>query len=242
MRTEKKISYFPLVIIGLFLLITFSCAKNSEQMSPLPISDLTGNIYTEIPIGNQVWMMQNLNTTRYRNGDSIPTITDNTEWTTLNSGAQCNYMNIPAANSYYGRLYNWYAVNDPRNIAPSGWHIAQHLDYLVLETYMAKNPDASNSSAKILAAQIDWVPSTVDYAVGNNLYMNDNSGFSAVPVGIRSGLDGSFSSFGLNGTWWTSTEFDPNTAWTRAINYNKSTIDRNKFNKTYGFSVRCVKD
>ena len=246
MRIEKKFRNLPLVIIGLLLLITFSCKKNSSQPGFIPTSDVDGNIYNTVTIGTQVWMVENLSTTRFQNGDTIPTVTDNTKWATLTNAAQCNYNNVPPYSNNYGRLYNWYAVNDPRNIAPPGWHVATYNDYMTLEAYVAAYPDPNLSIAQLLAAGIDWNQQTTSVgAVGSGLTLNNLSGFSALPGGYRFGTSGGFSTSlppGQNGYWWCATEYNTTDGWSRSLTYNKSTFDKNNFKKTYGFSVRCVKD
>lgn len=241
MRTKNKFCNYSLAVMGLLLLLTLSCKKDAPQSDILQTSDVDGNVYNTILIGNQIWMVENLNTTRYSNGDPIPTVTDNTQWTTQTNGAQCFYYNASPGITY-GRLYNWYAANDPRNIAPPGWHVATDQDWVELETYVATHPDGSNSTAQVLAAGNDWVPSTVATAVGNNLSLNNVSGFEALPGGIRSGTDGSFSGYGSTGAWWTSTEDNTTNGWRRSMNYNLSTVDRSSVNKNFGFTVRCVHD
>jgi len=242
MRTENKFCIFHFAVVGFFLLLTISCSKSSSQPDILPTSDVDGNVYNTVTIGSQVWMVENLNTTRYNNGDPIPTVTDNTQWATLTSGALCTYNNVTPPNSYYGKLYNWFAVNDPRNIAPPGWHVATNEDWIELENFVASNSGASGSVAKILAAGIDWIISTSVNAVGNDLNINNISGFSGLPGGIRSGIDGSFSNFGLTGAWWSSSENNVNTGWRHALNNNQSIVDKSNISKTYGFTVRCVKN
>lgn len=244
MRIEKKFRRLSLVIMGLFLVIAFSCVKNSSQPSFVATSDVDGNSYNTVNIGTQVWMVENLNTTRFQNGDTIPMVTDNAKWATLTTPAQCYFQNVPPYLGAYGRLYNWYVLNDPRGLAPTGWHVATYNDYMTLEAYVAAYPNASYSVAQLLADNIDWTPilNTVGN-VGSNLASNNLSGFSALPAGYRS-ASGNFSSLflGSNGNFWCATEYNSTDGWGRSLSSNKSTFDKNNFKKTYGFSVRCVHD
>jgi hypothetical protein len=92
-----------------------------EYHCPTTVIDYDGNIYFVVEIGGQCWMAENLKVTHYRNGDPIPNVTDNAEWEGLSTGGYCDYYNNPNYAPIYGRLYNWYAVDDSRNIAPAGW-------------------------------------------------------------------------------------------------------------------------
>ena len=108
-------------------MLTGSYKKDSnndpEQSQSETVKDIDGNVYHTVTIGTQIWMVENLKTTKYRNGDGIPNVTDNTQWGNLTTWAYCNYNNDAANGTKYGKLYNWYAVNDSRNIAPTGWHV-----------------------------------------------------------------------------------------------------------------------
>lgn len=207
------------------------------------VKDIDGNVYQTVTIGTQVWMVENLKTTKYRNGDPIPNVTDDTEWSNLTTGAQCNYNNDAAIGNKYGKLYNWYAVSDGRNIAPTGWHVPSDAEWTTLENYVAANLGTSGSVAKALASKTDWASSTDAGAVGNDLTKNNSSGFTALPGGYRYGYGG-FSSIGFNGYWWTSTEGSSDYAWNRNLGCYDPVVGRSS---NYGyegrvFSVRCVRD
>lgn len=209
------------------------------------VTDIDGNVYHTVTIGTQVWMVESLKTTKYRNGDPIPNVTDNTEWARLNSGAYCNYKNNVENSNKYGKLYNWNAANDSRNIAPIGWHIPTNADWTELSNYVESNIGTSGSVAKALSAKTDWAPSSYKDVIGNDLIKNNSSGFSALPGGLRYG-DGSFGYLGLTGVWWgwSKEEYEQNSVWFRFLDYNKSIISKTEgmYRKECGFSIRCVKD
>ncbi|MDY0400523.1 MAG: fibrobacter succinogenes major paralogous domain-containing protein, partial [Bacteroidales bacterium] len=146
----------------------------------------------------------------------------------------------------YGALYNWYAVNTGK-LCPSGWHVPSDAEWDTLTNYLSANSTywcGSNSSyiAKSLASTTSWNSSTTTCAVGNNLSANNSTGFSALPGGYRNGSDGSFIYLGNYGYWWSSTEDDGSNAWYRSLYYNYANVVRSRNNKSYGFSVRCLRD
>ena len=198
-------------------------------------ADNSGNatVYESVIIGTQVWMLKNLNVTKYRNGDAIPNITDTTQWCNLTTGAYCNYDNFSTNADTYGRLYNWYAVNDSRNIAPMGWHVATDAEWKTLSNYMGGEGVAGSKLKE--AGTNHW--STLN--TGTN-----ESGFTALPGGSRWWYDGKFGGIGIIGYWWTSSEYTTTAALCRNIYSSMSFLSNSLYgeNKKYGFSVRCVKD
>ena len=121
----------------LFLIIFTSCNKNIPTESfPTSVTDIDGNVYLTTKIGNQVWMAENLKVTHYQNGDNILEITDNAGWVNSSAGAYCSYEYSKSNSNVYGYLYNWYAINDSRNIAPTGWHIPTFADWTELITHL----------------------------------------------------------------------------------------------------------
>jgi len=212
------------------------------------MTDIEGNVYNTITIGSQTWMAENLLVIKYRNGESIPTATNNSDWNALTSGAQCTYNNNLETNSIhkFGRLYNYYAVSDLRNLAPEGWHIPTDAEWTTLVNYVSNNLGTSNSVSKALAAASDWPESSVADAIGyidQNTYtlLNNSSGFGALPAGIR-GEYGGFNYVANYGGWWTSNANDNTTAWFRSMSFYSTNTGKNVYSKKYGLSVRCVKD
>ena len=151
MKTKTKILIYPLAIIGVLLMLTSSCYKAGGSFDlnlnpninpstiPDTVTDIDGNVYNTVTIGAQVWLKENLRVTHYRNGDPILKVTYSPNWNTLTTGAYCNYANNPGIIVSYGRFYNWYAVNDKRNIAPSGWHVANDDEWKALSNYLDVN-------------------------------------------------------------------------------------------------------
>ncbi len=212
------------------------------------VEDIDGNSYRATKIGNQYWMVENLRVTRYRNGDSIPTIKDNEAWNMLKSGGQGIYNNNSETNSVkkFGRFYNYFAITDARSIAPEGWHVPTNADWLELENYLDSIMTTSDTKAKSLASASDWTASSVAGSVGyldqiSNSLSNNSSGFSALPGGIRS-YCGCFAYATTFAAWWSSDQLDDKEAWFRSLNYNSSAFGQGHYEKRFGLSVRCVKD
>lgn len=213
---------------------------NKKVSDPRYVTDIDGNVYKTVKIGNQVWMTENLKVTHYNNGDPIPVITGSDEWASLTSGASCNYNNNAVNGKIYGKLYNWYSVKDTRKLAPNGWHIATDDDFLTLTKYVSSNLGRSAAVAKALATKTGRSSYYAVGSIGKNPSFNNSSGFSALPSGWRFD-NGSFSSSGFGG-YWTSSESNWRNALCRYLFYYESYMTRSSNPKSYGFSVRCVKD
>lgn len=192
------------------------------------VTDIDGNTYQTIKIGNQWWMAENLKVTHFRNGDIIPNITDNTKWKKLATSAYCNYDNNSENVEIYGRLYNWYAINDSRNIAPEGWHVPTNNELQILVDYCGGSYKAGGK----LKSTSGW------YKDGNG---TDNYGFAALPGGYRY-YNGSFYDLGYYAFFWSSTERGSSNTWYRKLYYDLPRVYRNYYDKRYGFSVRLVRD
>jgi uncharacterized protein (TIGR02145 family) len=203
--------------------------------APLP----TG--LAEIAIGSQIWSLKNLDVTKYRNGDPIPKVTDPLVWKTLTTGAWCWYDNDSATyGATYGKLYNWYAVNDPRGLAPEGWHIPSASDWSRLIRHVDSTADTtcvlcrpSLTAGAALKNTSGWL-----FQVG---IVTNSSGFTALPGGIRS-YEGVFLGAGEGTTWWSSGQFDALNGWYRNLTNSNNSIGYYQNTKTTGFSVRVVKD
>ena len=195
--------------------------------------DADGYNYPVVQIGDQVWMAENLKTTRYRNGDPI------TE--------QWAYNNDANNAAKYGRLYTWYAATDSRGIAPAGWHVPTDAEWTTLQNYLIANgynydgTTTGNKIAKALAATTDWYTYTGTGTPGADLTKNNSSGFTALPGGYRYD-NGSFDYIGFYGFWWSSTENYATYAWGRSLGYGYYYLYSYYNPKSYGFSVRCLRD
>ena len=203
-------------------------ARANEK--PMPCFD------HDLFICDQVWMACNLDVDTYRNGDPIPQVTNDYEWANLTTGAWCYYNNDPALGEMYGKLYNWYAVNDPRGLAPAGWHVPTRSDWLELENCL--NVDEAGGKLK----------STGTIEDGDGLWLSPNTaatneqGFSALPGGLRNPSTGNYSGIGFNGFWWSSSEYNDLSGWTFVLFYNSSQSGMTDFFKKSGIFVRCVRD
>ncbi len=197
--------------------------------------DIDGNTYKSVKIGSQTWMAENLKVTKYRDGSSIPNVTDGVIWKSLSTGAYCYFTNSTAIGSTYGALYNFYAVADNRGLCPTGWHVPSDTEWMTLRDYLG---GANVAGGKLKeTGTVHW-DSPND---GNNL-----SGFTAIGGSWRGG-DGIFYYYVRHtGWWWTSTSVDTNNAWFYYINYKFSDLSRSStdpyFHKQAGCSVRCIKD
>lgn len=200
------------------------------------------NICSEIQIGDQIWMCKNLDVDHYRNGDSIPQVTDPVEWTSLKTGAWCYYNNNPAMGAIYGKLYNWYAVNDPRGLAPAGWHIATDEEWKELEMYLGMSrSDADNTGSRGTDQGGKLKEVGTRHWKAPNKGATDEIGFSALPGGWRNN-NGKFCYLKEDGAWWTSSENNADYVWGRYLYKDDARVIRYYYNKNNGFSVRCVKD
>lgn len=218
-------------IILLFAIFTLFSLKGQEQK----VTDIDGNIYNTVTIGTQVWTQENLKVTHFRNGDPIPNIEDDVQWYNLTSGAYCNYDNDLNNAVVYGRLYNWYAVNDVRNITPIGWHVPTYSDLELLQIYL----------------DYDLVAGGKLKETGTSHWMSPNTGatneseFTALPGGQRTDSVnlGVFSELTMQGYWWSSSEMDKTYPWGINISYNSEGMTNwAASKKEAGFSIRLIKD
>ena len=209
------------------------------------VTDIDGNVYETVQIGDQLWMKENLKVTHYRNGDEIPTGYGNFQWGYLTTGAYTSYNNDPDIAEIYGNLYNWYAVDDGRGVCPEGWHVQSDDEIKQLEMNLGMSEEEANSTSwrgtnegSKLAGMADlWM----DGSLENDPEFGD-SDFNFLPGGYRSNFDG-FYNIGINGVFWSSTEHSNSwDAWFRQLNNNSTGLYRNIHGKGWGLSVRCLKD
>jgi uncharacterized protein (TIGR02145 family) len=229
MKKKMKFELFQLFIMGILIFVLYSCKKDDNDNNT--VTDIDGNVYHTVTIDKQVWMVENLKVTHYRNGDSIRRVTNNSSWSNLSTGAYCDYANSPGNSITYGRLYNWYAVTDPRNLAPEGWHVPSDAEWTVL----------TNNLGGQLSAGGKLKETGTSHWLSPNAAATNEIGFTALPGGKRYG-DGSFDNIGTTAAWWSSTGHNSGMSWGRGIDYNLSSIYwYGTYNET-GLSVRCVKN
>ncbi len=208
----------------------------------------TFNDCQEIQIGSQVWMGCNLNVDSYRNGDPIPEVRDPTTWQNLTTGAWCYNDNDSVNGAIYGKLYNWYAVNDPRGLAPTGWHIPTNDEWKELDICLGMSQAEANKDGCWRGTDEGGkLKSTGTIEGGDGLWYSPNegatnsSGFSALPGGYRWDF-GTFGYIGMTGNWWSSTESVSSSACSKHLDSNYALIFRYFYIKVFGFSVRCIRD
>ena len=209
------------------------------------VTDRDGNVYKTIKIGDQWWMAENLKVTTYRNGDPIENVNDNSQWASLNTGAWCAYDNNPENADTYGLLYNWYAVNDSRNIAPAGWHVPTDEEWKQLEMALGMSRDEADDTSYRGTNEGSKLGGNADLWNSGDLKNNaefGSSGFSALPGGWRRYINGYFDGLNINATFWSSTGIPNYYAWPRYLYHNSTDVYRNLGSKENGFSVRCVRD
>jgi uncharacterized protein (TIGR02145 family) len=238
MKKQNLFLVIRLIFIVFSLSLAISCKKSESGnlfTEDEPVTDCDGNSYKTLKIGNQIWMAENLRTTRYSNGDAIPEVTADADWAGLSTGAYCWYNNDVANKTKFGALYNWYSVQDSRNIAPSGWHIPTDADWTILETYLG---GGSVAGGKMKSSSIWKSPNTG----GDN-----SSGFTALPGGYRNGVYGTCEQMSILTYWWSATGSDLvimglRNAWFRVVSYDYTALSRATINVRSGFSLRCIKD
>ena len=238
---KTKIIFIVLVIVG-----NISCQskdtnqnKTTQNKTNQIVKDIDGNVYHTVTIGTQVWMVENLKVTKYRDGTPIPMITDSIEWATLDSGAYCNYNNNPNFAAIYGRLYNYYVIKNPKNVCPEGWHVPSDKEWQTLVYHLGGDKIAGGKLKE--SGYTHWTKDGNEEA--SNL-----SGFTALPGGSRevhtyvNGSCGVYDWIGLKSYFWSSTEWGDNYIWFHELENLNPYIFRNHYSARCGFSIRCIKD
>jgi uncharacterized protein (TIGR02145 family) len=227
----KNYGNLPVILPALammFLITVIGCKKNENETSE--IKDGDGNVYTSITIGTQVWLKENLKTTSYSDGESIPLVTDNDEWGHLETQGYCWYNNEEITyKSKFGALYNWYVVNSGK-ICPTGWHVPSFDEWEDLTTFLG---------GELVAGGKLKEEGTTYWADQNTA--DNSSGFSARGGGYRDG-NGFFGSILEQGYRWTATETNSSHAWAKFIGWSTVNTYKDEMYKDAGFSVRCIKN
>jgi uncharacterized protein (TIGR02145 family) len=218
-------------LLFLSIIASLTGCKKNEPKIPTTMTDIDGNNYNVVAIGTQVWMKENLKTTRYNDGNAILNVTDNTAWSALTTHGYCWYNNNASTyKANYGALYNWYTVYTGK-LCPTGWHVPSDVEWTNLTTYLDGESVAGGKLKEI---------DTPHWTMPNTSATNE-TGFTALPGGHRS-ITGAFIDIGNFGNWWSSTEYNTNNSWYRYMSYNNSSVGRINGGKILGLSVRCVKD
>lgn len=218
-----------LLISGVFLIFLTGCEKGENP--PGPVTDIDGNVYETARIGNQVWMAENLRTTRLNDGTEIKLITKNQEWNKTSDPALSWYNNDSSLFKVpYGALYNGYTATNEK-ICPSGWHVPDNLEWKQLVEFLG---DTAIAGGKLKVAGLSQWHSP-------NKGADNSSSFSALPAGIRY-FEGTFSSLSYFTAFWSSTSKDTYFLVHMSLSYLDSKAVISSRNKNYGFSIRCVRD
>ena len=236
MRNERIFAISLFITMTLLLMITAGCKKNSDSPLPSPgtVTDIDGNVYHTIKIGSQVWFAENLKTTRFRDGTSIQNLTTDEAWTgsVINSsGAYCNYNNDAGNAGIYGRLYNWYAISDSRNITPLGWHVPTQDEWETLIAYLGGGTLAGGKLKE--SGTNSWLMPNTD--------ATNQTGFTALPGGFRVN-SGEFGMIGAFCTFWSSTTTDENTAMNCGLFSEAAEATLGLNHKGTGAAIRCIRD
>ncbi len=231
------LNYTFVIIIGLCLMQTVGCKKddNNNEIPNIAncgtVTDAAGNVYKTVKIGTQCWLQENLKTTKYRDGSSIPYVSNQTSWSTLVTSAYCYYNNIASNSDSCGLLYNWFALADARNLCPVNWHVPTDAEWTILTTYLGGESVASGKLKE--DGYIQWQ--------SPNTGATNETGFTARAGGFRDN-NGMFDYIGIHGFWWTNSEYLTDWAWSRDMSSDNSNVSSFEYNKKGGLSVRCLKD
>ena len=200
------------------------------------LKDVDGNVYKTVTIGTQTWMAENLKTSRYNDGTSIPNVKDSLEWIKLTTGAWCFYNNNEKNNVKYGKLYNWYTVstatNGNKNVCPTGWHVPTDAEWSVLTDYLGGESLAGGKMKEVGITSWD----------SPNTGTSNVSLFSSIPSGYRSlSGNGAFFKLGKNSSWWSIDSEQIDWAWAKSVT-DKNDCYRDDRSKKSALSIRCLKD
>lgn len=236
---------WQLLSLPLFIVLS-SCVLFPDSETTGTVTDIDGNIYNTVKIGDQWWMAENLNVTHFNNGDTI-SFRDEDTWYGYPYSGYCYYNNDSTLISTYGALYNGYAVRDSRGLAPEGWHIPSEEEWNELQLYLGMRQgqiDSSDYSGNNIGFKLKSASGWNDYEQSDPEYGGngiDEVGFCALPGGWRWNY-GDFFDLGEDAYFWTSTIYNDNRNWYRVINHWSHAISRDQNFISFGFSVRCIKN
>jgi uncharacterized protein (TIGR02145 family) len=218
------------IFLAISILFVFGC--ETDNTNDNTVTDIDGNTYPTVTIGSQVWMAKNLDVSRYRNGDPIPQVQDQTEWSNLTTGAWCYYENNTANGPIYGKLYNWYAVNDPRGLAPEGWHVPNNNDWNSMRVFIGCDTVNFYSTE---AGKLREVGTT--HWGTTHTGVTNETGFTALGAGYRT-FDSRFRDLLYDTYWWSGNTLPYLLGITVDDEYCSLFVESYRF----GASVRCIKD
>jgi uncharacterized protein (TIGR02145 family) len=203
------------------------------------LADVEGNLYHIALIGDQVWMTENLKTTKFSNNADIANVTDNAAWAALTTAGYCWYANLSSYGTTYGALYNWFAANSA-DLCPTGWHVPTDVEFNALELHLGSPLADINNWGWRGTDQGTQMKTTTGWNLDGN--GTNTSGLSVLPAGYRYYLDGTFNGVGNFTYFWTNTENSATVAWYRRLDNTEARVYRAAVEKQAGKSIRCVKD
>ena len=219
MRKSKTIFFIALLVVFGF-----------TGLQAQTLKDIDGNVYKTVTIDTQVWMAENLKTTKYNDGNTIPLVTEKLAWVALKTPAYCWFNNDSSNKTVYGALYNWHTVYTNK-LCPIGWHVPSVKEWTILTTYLGGKKVAGGKLKEI----------GITHWESRNKGATNETGFTALPSGNRS-TTGVYDFIGLTGYWWSSSEYSTTSAYYRLMYYNYGTVGETFYYKRNGFSVRCLRD
>ncbi len=231
MKNNRSIYNLLLLVALMYFLL--SCKKENTTIIPLvdgTVTDIDNNVYKTVTIGTQTWMAENLKVTKYKDGTSIPLVTDNTAWKSLTTPAYCWYNNDATNKTVYGGLYNWYTVTTGK-VCPTGWHVPSDTEWATLINFLGGETLAGGKIKEKGLSR--WL--------SPNTGATNETGFTAIPGGFHDG-NGRFAEVGNFGAWWSSASLSTSTAWFYTAYSGDSNANKDDDYMRSGFSVRCVKD
>ena len=211
------------------------------------VTDIDGNTYNTVQIGDQCWMKENLRTTTYQNGTQIPNVADGDVWSNLTTGAYVWYNNDISMKQTYGAMYNWYTTVDNNGLCPIGWHVPTNDEWIILIDFIGgtSSPHGNElKSCRQVNSPLGGGCNTTEHPRWNEYYCHwgtDDYNFSGLPGGVRC-FDGTFYFIGNYGVWWTSTESSSDDAWGHGLYFGYGHVGEYNDSKRRGFSVRCLRD
>lgn len=221
-----KIQKTKLISLAIFFLLA-----GLKGLFAQTVMDADSNVYATITIGNQIWMAENLKTTKFNDGKPISLVVNDALWKSLSRPAYCWYNNDKRNKEIYGALYNWYAI-DSKKICPKGWHVPSKVDWAYMISFVG---DENYSGPKLKEKGTDHWKNLFDNAT-------DEYEFTALPGGMRY-YSGAFPLFGGSyAIWWTASGYSVTDAWCRGLEDSSIRIFGGHDDKRNGFSVRCIKD
>ena len=223
----------------------FPTASQKVNFAFAGCTDTDGNHYAVVQIGQQLWMQENLKTTKYRDGSDIPNVTDSATWGSTTAGAWCNFRNLPEEGDQYGRLYNFYAVDDSRRICPSGWHVPTHSEWNIMTKELDPTVDTNAlMGSGHMIGRILKEGCTTRWQYSDTTYGFNSAGFTALCANFRNATGGWSLAPGDNHDdgFWTSTSYSTNNAWYRSLRWCYADIYSLFPGKRSGNSVRCIRD